>query len=259
MKRFAAIALLGLIAASPATQPTSDYKLVWSDEFNTPGPPDPAKWSFETGKIRNHEAQFYTNRPENIRIEDGHLIIEALKEDFKGAHYTSASIETLHHFDFTYGRVECRVKLPLGRGSWPAAWTLGTNIHEVGWPTCGEIDFMEQVGFDPNKLHGSFHTRAFNHVKHTEKTAITTIDNPSADFHVYAMDWTPEQITISADGKDYITFKNDHAGKASWPFDAPQFLKLNLATGGDWGGQKVIDESTFPQRYVIDYIRVYQK
>jgi beta-glucanase (GH16 family) len=258
MNRFACISLLALVAASPATQPSTNYKLVWSDEFNKPGSPDPDKWSFEIGKIRNNEAQYYTDRPENIRIEDGHLLIEARKEDFHGAHYTSASIETLHHFDFTYGRVECRAKLPAGRGSWPAIWTLGSNIHSAGWPACGEIDIMEQVGFDPLKIHGSIHTKSYNHVHHTEKTAVTKVIDPAADFHIYTMDWTPVQITISTDGHPYFTFINEHTGKDAWPFDAPQFLKLNLAIGGAWGGQKGIDAASFPQRYEIDYIRVYQ-
>src|SRR5262245_40016383 len=187
-----------LVAGAPqdsttmsSTQPAAEWNLVFSDEFNKPGAPDPGRWSHELGLIRNNEAQYYTARPANCRIEDGNLIIEARKESYqaadgKTAQYTSASIQTRGHFEFTFGRVEVRAKLPKGRGSWPAIWMLGSSISTVGWPACGEIDIMEQVGYDPEVIHGSIHTASFNHVKQTAKSGKVVLKDPDADFHTYA-------------------------------------------------------------------------
>ena len=250
-------------AASPQapgpTTPAGTWTLVFSDDFDSGGTPDPGKWGYELGYIRNNEKQYYTSRPENVRIEGGNLVIEARKEAYQGFGYTSASINTLGRFEFQYGRVEARAKLPPGNGMWPAIWTLGVNRRTVGWPACGEIDIMENVGFEPRRIHGSVHTAAYNHVKGTQKTATIDVANPSQDFHVYAMEWSPDRIEVSVDAQNYFTFRNEGTGAQAWPFDAPQYLLINLAVGGSWGGQQGIDDSRFPGQYLVDYVRIYQR
>jgi beta-glucanase (GH16 family) len=268
--------LILVLLASPAW--AAGWKLVWSDEFDKPGPPDPAKWEYEEGFVRNNEQQFYTRgRTENARIEDGLLIIEARKEQFRNpgfdsnvqgqsrtrrnrefAEYTSASLTTRGKASWTYGRIEVRAKLPSGRGTWPAIWTLGTN-RPAGWPACGEIDIMEFVGFDPGVVHANIHTRKYNHVQKTGKGSQITIPDASEAFHVYALEWDADQLTFFVDGKKYFTYQNEGSGADAWPYDKDQYLILNLAIGGAWGGQKGIDEACFPQRYYIDYVRVYQR
>jgi beta-glucanase (GH16 family) len=276
MKTRTVTCLLALIAA-PAL--AADWKLVWSDEFDKPGLPDPARWSYEEGFIRNNEAQFYTReRKENARVENGMLVIEARKEQYRNpafdpnaneksrgrrnrefADYTSASLNTRGKASWCYGRIEVRAKLPKGRGTWPAIWTLGNNMREVGWPACGEIDIMEFVGFNPGVVHANVHTRAYNHVKKTEKGSPITIPDASEAFHVYALEWDEQRLDFFVDDKKYFTFKNEGTGAEVWPYDKEQYLILNLAIGGAWGGAKGIDEASFPQPYYIDYVRVYQK
>ena len=252
-------------AEAPATpsaatsQAPAGWTLVFSDEFDGNGAPDQAKWGYEIGYIRNKEAQYYTSRQENVRAESGNLVIEGRKEVSQGYAYTSASINTLGRFEFLYGRVEVRAKLPTGNGSWPAIWMLGTNRTQVGWPACGEIDVMENVGFDPLAIHASAHTAAYNHTIGTQKTAIVNVANPWEDFHVYAMEWYPDRIDVFVDGQKYFTFRNEGTGSGTWPFDKPQYLLINLAIGGSWGGQKGIDDALFPKRYLIDYVRIYQQ
>jgi beta-glucanase (GH16 family) len=141
---------------------------------------------------------------------------------------------------------------------WPAIWMLGTNIDSVGWPACGEIDIMENVGFEPDVVHATVHTESFNHVKGTQKGSQAAVPGAATEFHVYAMEWFPDHIAFFVDGEPYFTFSNTWQGTADWPFDQPQFLVLNAAVGGDWGGQQGIDESIFPQKFLIDYVRVYQ-
>jgi beta-glucanase (GH16 family) len=249
--------------ATPSPTPTaapapSGWTLVFSDEFETPGALDPAKWGYEVGYIRNDEKQYYTSRSENVRVEGGSLVIEARKEPYQGYAYTSASVNTRGRFEFLYGRVEVRAKLPTGNGTWPAIWMLGTNIGQVGWPTCGEIDIMENVGFEPTRIYGTIHTAAYNHVAGTAKGSNVTIANPWEDFHVYAMEWYADRIEIFVDGQRYFTFRNEGTGSRTWPFDKPQYLLINLAIGGSWGGQKGIDDTLFPHRYLIDYVRIYR-
>ncbi len=266
--------LLFFLATAPLS--AADWKLVWSDEFDKPGQPDPAKWSYEEGFIRNHERQYYSrDRRENARVENGMLIIEARKERFKipagdargkgkrsngreYADYTSASLTTLNKASWTYGRIEVRAKLPTGRGTWPAIWTLGTNTRQVGWPACGEIDIMENVGFDPDLIHGNIHTKSYNHVQHTNKGSKITVAKPYQDFHVYAVEWRPDRIDFFVDKSKYFTFKNEGKGSDAWPYDKPLYLLLNIAIGGGWGGQKGIDDAIFPQRMYVDYVRVYK-
>lgn len=270
-----------LVLSVALTADAGEWKLVWSDEFDEPGLPDGAKWDYETGFIRNHEKQLYTRaRKENARVENGNLVIEAKRERYIAtgsdpaarsrrsetarrrpaeAEYTSASLTTRGKAAWTYGRIEVRAKLPSGRGTWPAIWTLGTNIDKVGWPTCGEIDLMEFVGFEPGVVHANIHTKKYNHVMKTGKGAKVTIPDASQVFHVYAVEWDANAIVFFVDAQKYFTYRNEGTAPDAWPYDSAQFLILNLAIGGDWGGQKGIDDSIFPQRYEIDYVRVYQK
>ncbi len=273
--------LLLLLLFAPARDARCDeWKLVWSDEFNGSGLPDATKWTYETGLIRNHERQYYTRtRTENARIEDGKLVIEARHEKWgepsasaakaKGAarnrraggsaEFTSASLTTQGKASWTYGRIEVRAQVPSARGTWPAIWTLGSNIHEVGWPACGEIDIMEFVGYEPGVIHANVHTKKYNHVAHTGKGDQLSVPDASRAFHVYAVEWDSKQMDFFVDDHKYFTFRNEGSGPDAWPYDKPQYLILNLAIGGDWGGQKGVDESSFPQEFLIDYVRVYQK
>jgi beta-glucanase (GH16 family) len=245
-------------AHTSATRP--GWRLVWADEFERSGLPDSSRWTYEEGLVRNREAQYYTRaRRENARVEDGMLVIEARKEQQAQAQYTSASLTTEGRASWRYGRIEVRAKLPRGRGMWPAIWTLGTNRRQVGWPTTGEIDIMEFVGFDPDIIHANVHTAAFNHRDKTGRGATRSLPRPFEDFHVYAMEWTRERIDVSVDGMTYFSFPNSGNGVREWPFDAEQYLILNVAVGGAWGGQHGIDDSIFPQRFYVDYVRVYQR
>ena len=253
---------------------SQDWSLVWQDEFNGPKI-DTTVWSFEQGFIRNQELQYYTrDRSKNARIENGVLIIEAHKEIFansvfdpKGsnwktrrerADYTSASLTTRGNKEWQYGRIEVRAQLPTGTGTWPAIWMLGQNRTEVGWPECGEIDIMENVGFDPDVIHGTVHTQAYNHIKGTQRGGEIKPETPYDRFYEYAIEWTPDKIDFFVGDTCYFTFINEQKTDAEWPFDQPFHLKLNLAIGGGWGGKQGIDETIFPQQFLIDYVRVYQ-
>ena len=240
--------------------PGDSWQLVWSDEFNYNGLPDSEKWAYDVGYIANNEKQYYTeSRLENARVEDGHLVIEAKKESWEGFDYTSARLVTRGIETWIYGRYEARAKVPTGTGTWPAVWMLGENISEVGWPACGEIDIMEYVGFDPNRVHGYVHTSAYNHRIDTEKGNSVELDRPWEEFHVYAIEWYENRIDFFVDDMKYFTFEKESSDDDVWPFDKPQYLILNLAIGGNWGGQEGIDDSLFPHRFVVDYVRVYQK
>lgn len=266
------------IACLTATGWGDEWKLVWSEEFDRGGLPDTTKWVYEEGFIRGREEQYYTSgRSENARVEDGFLIIEARKENIpnaryrpdapakhwqqqrKQAGYTSASLTTQGRASWTYGRIEARAKLPSGRGVWPAIWTLGTNRSEVGWPACGEIDIMEYVGHEPGVIHANVHTRGFNHNNGNGRGARLTVPDAGTAFHVYAVEWTPQKLEFFVDDRKFFSLTNDGTGANSWPFDAPQYLIMNLAIGGEWGGRKGVDDSIFPQRMMVDYVRVYQR
>jgi len=242
----------------------ADWQLVWSDEFNYTGRPDPAKWAYEVGFVRNREAQYYTrDRRENARVENGHLIIEGRKELFpipsgqgRAAHYTAASLITRHKASWRYGRIEVRARLPQGRGVWPAIWTLGDNMDRVGWPRCGEIDIMEFVGKEPGAVHATVHYQLDG--KHRSSGHKLDTPKPFADFHVYAVEWFPDRMDFYFDQTKYHTFRIADAGAgADNPFRQPQYLLINLALGGSWGGP--LDDAIFPQQYLVDYVRVYQQ
>jgi beta-glucanase (GH16 family) len=261
----------------PLPAAEAEWRLVWSDEFEEAGLPNPAKWTFEEGFVRNEEAQYYTRaRRENARVEEGMLVLEARREPYpnpdyrpdarghwkrsrRQAEYTSASVTTRGKASWTFGRIEVRAKLPTGRGMWPAIWMLGNRIGDVGWPACGEIDIMENVGYDPDVIHGNIHTRAYNHVKKSNKGARITVPSPHADFHVYAVEWQEDRIDFFVDETRYFQFSNEGTGRDAWPFDQDHYLILNIAVGGSWGGRQGIDPAIFPQKMYIDYVRVYQR
>ena len=245
-------------------QSKKDYSLVWSDEFDYSGLPDAMKWSWDVdGNASgwgNKEAQFYTkDRIQNAAVKDGFLTITAIKEDFQGKKYTSARLVTKSKGDWLYGRVEVRAKLPEGRGMWPAIWMLPTDWEYGGWPASGEIDIMENVGYDPYVIVASAHTKSYNHVQRTQKNNKITIQNCYTDFHVYALEWEASEYRVFVDDQLYFTFKNEGTGFKEWPFDKKFHLLLNLAVGGNWGGSKGVDDTIFPRSMVVDYVRVYQK
>jgi beta-glucanase (GH16 family) len=245
--------------ASVPSEPSSGWTLDWSDEFESTGSPDPAKWDYEDGFLRNQELQYYTRaRPENARVEGGSLVIEARREPFGPGRYTSASLVTRGRRAFVYGRIEVRAKLPRGRGMWPAIWMLGEDIATAGWPRCGEIDVMEHVGFEPGRVHGTVHTDAYNHVKNTQRGASLDVGDLYDTFRVYSVEWRPDRIDFFVDGRQYFTFRKEGSDVAVWPFDRPHYLIMNIAVGGSWGGQQGVDDAVFPQRMTVDYVRVYR-
>jgi beta-glucanase (GH16 family) len=239
-----------------------DYHLIWADEFNVAGLPDSTKWSYDIGGNGwgNNELQFYSDRRiKNARVENGKLVVEACREAFQRKEYTSARLVTRKKGKWRYGRMEISAKLPRGRGTWPAIWMLPAQNEYGRWPASGEIDVMEHVGFEPGKVHGAVHTKKFNHMTGTQKTADILIPNALNAFHRYAVEWTPESILFFVDEKNYFRFDNDHSGWESWPFDQPFYLVINIAIGGNWGGQRGIDTTIFPQKMEIDYVRIYEK
>jgi beta-glucanase (GH16 family) len=237
------------------------WKLVWSDEFNYNGLPDSTKWTAETGGHGwgNNELQYYTKgRKENAWVENGMLIIEARKETYQEKKYTSARLITKRKGDWQYGKIDVRAKLPKGFGTWPAIWMLGSTTP-LKWPDDGEIDIMEHVGFNHGFIHASVHTKKYNHVIGTQKTDTIQIKDCSENFHVYSVEWNADSVIVVVDGNQYFRFANERSGYAAWPFDNKMYLILNIAVGGNWGGQKGIDESIWPQRMEIDFVRVYQQ
>jgi beta-glucanase (GH16 family) len=248
------------------------YTLVWHDEFDGPNGsrPDPKKWTYDLGGggWGNQELESYTNRAENAHIENGNLVITARKENFEGSdhiarEFTSARLKTQGLFSQTYGRFEARIKIPSGQGMWPAFWMLGDNISSVGWPKCGEIDIMENVGKEPGLVHGSLHgpmtTGAATDL--TSTVSLPTGKDFAAAFHLYAVEWEPDAVRFYLDDTLYATFTANSVASTpttagSWVFDHPYFLILNVAVGGSWPGPP--DATTaFPQTMLIDYVRVY--
>jgi beta-glucanase (GH16 family) len=269
IRLFAALFLVAsfLLGQSPSDeQGSNEWRLVWSDEFDYNGLPDPAKWGYDVGGRGwgNKELQYYTERrKENARVENGYLIIEARRDAWERHQYTSARLVSKGKGDWSYGRFEVRAKLPSGRGTWPAIWMLPSRSEYGGWPNSGEIDIMEHVGFDPDVVHASVHTRAYHHSIGTQKTARIKVPTARTAFNVYAIEWTPEEIRSFVNNQHYFTFKNERltnpaAGGRQWPFDKPFHLILNLAVGGTWGGERGVDQTIWPQRMEIDYVRVYE-
>jgi beta-glucanase (GH16 family) len=234
----------------------------WADEFDQNGAPDAQRWSYDVGGHGwgNQELQYYTQDcRQNARVEEGRLIVEAHRD---GGKYTSARLVTKGKGDFTYGKWVVRARLPRGRGTWPAIWLLPSQPPFSGgaWPDNGEIDIMEEVGFDPNLIHSSIHCKAFNHIDKTQKTATQRVVDAQEKFHDYVLTWTPEEIRtyIDSDTQPLFVFRNPHQSWREWPFDQPFHLILNLAVGGFWGGAQGVDETIWPQRLEIDSVRYYR-
>lgn len=253
-------------AEKKPSEDSSTYELVWSDEFNYEGLPDSTKWNYDTGDgcpdlcgWGNNELQYYTaDRLKNARVEDGTLIIEAHRETYGNRNYTSARLLTRERQAWKYGRFEIKAKLPTGNGTWPAIWMLPEDWEYGGWPASGEIDIMEHVGHEPYRVYATVHTDAYNHLKSTQDTDTLRVADAEQEFHQYAIEWTPENITWYVDGDAYSEFQNEGNTYKEWPFDQPFHLILNIAVGGNWGGVEGVDESIWPQKMIVDYVRVYQ-
>lgn len=260
----AVIALHMTSCKNAGSDKSKDWELTWSDEFNENGLPDSTRWGYDVGGHGwgNHEKQYYTAaRMENARVENGLLIIEARKEIMDSSEYTSARLVTRGKMDWLYGRFEIRAKLPSGRGTWPAIWMLPTqqSYGDNYWPENGEIDIMEHVGFHQGHIHASAHSIKYYWRIGTQRTDTTYSNDVSEKFHDYILEWDPEVMKVYMDDSLFFTSTNDKTGWEAWPFDKPFYLPLNIAVGGDWGGIKGIDESIWPQKMEIDYVRVYKR
>ena len=258
------------VIRDPEPRPYRGYTLAWSDDFNGPdgSSPDLKKWSYDIGGNGwgNNELEYYTNRTQNAQIKGGNLVITAQQEAYTGAdgvsrNYTSARLKTQGLFSQAYGRFEARIKIPAGQGMWPAFWMLGNDITSVGWPKCGEIDIMENIGKEPGTVHGSLHGPSTSGPTSdlSAPFSLPAGQNFAGDFHLYAVEWEPGTIRFYVDTNLYATFTSSQwpAGGA-WVFDHPFFIILNVAVGGSWPGSP--DSTTvFPQQMLVDYVRVYTK
>ena len=226
--------------------------LIWSEEFNTDGAPDPAKWGYDLGAggWGNNELEYYTGRPENAVVQGGVLKINAIKENYSGSAYTSARLLSKGKFEFTYGKVEVRAKLPAGVGTWPAIWMLGGNIGSVGWPASGEIDIMEHLGRNLNTIYGTLHYPGRSGGNADGSTKVIT--NATTEFHIYSLEWSASAIKIYVDGQLFHTTINS----SNIPFNHDFFFILNVAMGGGFGGP--VDPAFTNATMEVDYIRVYK-
>jgi len=260
VKSLMIILLLGMARICSAQVDT----LVWSDEFNGSGAPDPAKWGYDLGAggWGNNEIQTYTNSTQNARQSGGVLIITAMKS---GTAWTSARLLTRYKFDFTYGTVIFRAKLPVGTGTWPALWMLGANLATKGWPACGEVDVMEHVGKDPGLVHSSLHTPSSYGA--TVNTGAKFVSTYGTDFHTYQVKWNADKMEFSVDSVLFYTYNPAVKNNSTWPFNNPFFLIMNVAMGGNWGSdpqyetgglKNGIDPTLYTATMEVDYVRVYQ-
>lgn len=238
----------------------SDFNvLVMQDEFDTEGAPNSELWTFEIGTGNNgwgnNELQYYTDRTENVTVQNGFLLITAREEDFEGSAYTSARMITKANFQRTYGRFEARMRLPYGRGMWPAFWMLGADIDDNPWPAAGEIDIMEYIGSDPTVVFGSVHGPGYSGGEAVGEKFELDNDRFDTGFHVFAIEWEPEAISYFVDGIKYNTITPEDVD-GEWVFDKPFFILINLAVGGILPGSPD-SETVFPQTMLVDYVRVY--
>ena len=253
--------LLFLIAGNVyAQQSAKNWKLIWSDEFSYTGLPDSSKWGYDTGGHGwgNNELQYYTSgKIKNARVENGNLIIEAHRESVEGKDYSSARLVTRGKAAWNEGKIEVRAKFSSGNGTWPAIWMLSAT-EPLKWPQDGEIDIMEHVGFDHGRVHGTIHTQKYNHMIGTQKASQVNVPDCSREFHTYQLIWNRDELKIGIDDQYYFTYKNEHTGNDAWPFDNKMYLILNMAVGGNWGGQKGIDPGVWPAKMEVDFVRIYQ-
>jgi beta-glucanase (GH16 family) len=268
---------LSALVVRSKDRPEQDWRLVWSDEFDGETLDD-SKWSPNIWPPRkvNDEDQAYTGREKNLRVENGMLIIEAHKEDYEGASYTSGRVHSEGKGDFLYGRFEVRAKLPRGQGTWAAIWMLPSDPYKYSttcepgedwqgsstcnaWPNSGEIDIMEHVGYQMGHVHGTVHNEAYYWLKWEQRKGRILLDAPDEEFHDYSLEWTPDRIDIFVDDTHYFTYVNEGTGWNAWPYDHPYNLILNVAVGGAWGrAGGPIDDTIFPQSMEVDYVRVFE-
>ena len=260
---------LGLAQTTHPPTKAGGWTIAWSDEFNgaNGSSVDPAKWTMETGGNGwgNQELEFYTDRPQNVYQQDGNLVIRVLEEKYPGAggvtrNYTSARLKTQGHFAQAYGRFEARIKIPRGQGIWPAFWMLGDDFGPTPWPACGEIDIMENIGREPDIVHGTVHGPAYAGEKGLGAPyGLPDQARVADDFHIFAIEWEPAAIRFYFDQTLYATRTPADLPKgARWVYDHPFFLILNVAVGGAWPGNP--DATTpFPQTMLVDYIRAYRR
>src|SRR5229473_1658733 len=256
----------GSAYSPPPPPPSTGYTLVWSDEFNGADgtTPDSSKWAYDTGGNGwgNNELECYTNLTQNAQVQGGNLVITAMHQPSYACSggtmrdYTSARLKTQGLFSQAYGRFEARIKIPAGQGVWPAFWMLGNNISSIGWPKCGEIDIMENIGREPATVHGTLHGPGYSGANGVGGPYTLASGAFSDNFHVFAIEWFPDHIDWYVDTTLYLSKKQTDLPGA-WVFDHPFFIILNLAVGGYWPGYP--DQTTvFPQYMLVDYVRVYQ-
>ena len=254
-------------AEKPGYDAPDGYQLVWNDEFESGSELNSNDWTHEVKKDHwvNNELQNYVNHksPDGklvTEVKNGTLRINCFKENGK---VYSGRVYAKVREGWQHGYFEARIKLPKGKGTWPAFWMMPVN-NDWGtnpWPMCGEIDIMEEVGTVPNEVSSSIHTQDYNHTKNTQKTHAMTIKNAEGEFHTYALLWTADEMTTYVDGTVQLNVKKSVLGSGhnQWPFHYPFYLILNLAWGGDWGGMNGVDESALPITMEVDYVRVFQK
>jgi beta-glucanase (GH16 family) len=245
-----------------------DWKLTWSDEFNGKGLPDQTKWTYDVGNWGwgNNELQYYTEKKlKNARQEGGNLVIEAIK-DKNAETWTSARLTTRGKESFLYGKIEFRAKVPVGRGTWSAGWLLGDSyVDELSWPYCGEVDVLENVGYEMDakngngKTHASVHYENYYFKKGNQIPFVADVKNMNGEFHTYTLEWLPTGMTMYIDGLKYFDYQKNETRSLTWPYDKiPQNFILNLAMGGGWGGAKGVDPALTSQKLIFDYVRVYE-
>ncbi|MCH3970668.1 MAG: family 16 glycosylhydrolase [Prevotella sp.] len=243
-------------SASPSDiqAPLSGYSLVWDDEFE--GSKVGSDWTYEVQGPgwMNNELQSYVKDDQVAQVSDGTLKINLVNDN---GTIKSARLYACKTTGWQYGYVEARIKLPKGKGTWPAFWMMPVNNKT--WPDDGEIDVMEEVGYDPNVVVSTIHCKKYNNGGTTVESARQTVPTAQSDFHTYGLEWTADKLTFYVDNKELLTYKNDGSGRDAWPFDNPFYVILNLAWGGDWGGQQGVDPSCLPATMEVDYVRVFQK
>jgi beta-glucanase (GH16 family) len=263
-----AIASCGQTSSVPRPSAVPGWQLAWSDEFNSAdgSAPDSSKWTLETGGggWGNQELEYYTARSQNAHIQGGNLVITALQESYTGPDnvtrsYTSARLKTQNHFSQAYGRFEARLKVPSGQGLWPAFWMLGSDIDQAGWPDCGEIDIMENIGKEPAIAHGTIHGPGYSGAGGVTAPFTLPGGRFADGFHIFAVEWEPTAIRFYVDDSLYATrTPADLPAGTKWVFDHPFFILLNVAVGGSFPGDPD-QTSTFPQTMEVDYVRVYKR
>jgi beta-glucanase (GH16 family) len=270
--------ILNAIIVRKKINNTKQWQMVWNDEFDYQGKPDPEKWSYDIWPAHkvNTEDQTYTDRLENVYVKDGNLVIAANKEKFGNAEYTSGRIHSQGKGDFLYGRVDVRAKLPAGQGTWSAIWMLPSDPYKYSttckenedwqgsstcnaWPNSGEIDIMEHVGYDMQTIHGTVHNKAYYWANWEQRKGSIEGKNVEKAFHIYSVEWTPDSITVLFDNTPYFFYSNESTGWRAWPYDHPYHVILNLAIGGMWGkAGGPIDDSIFPVSMEVDYVRIFK-